>query len=133
MRRAVCFSFIIHHSAFIIFLWFVRALLALLLGRLDLARARGGRGRRRRLVARVDVRGGGLGLLGRGGRGAGGGRFRQALAGRGWERYLFELRRFGAGGRRRLVGVLRGGGREVDALLGLLVLALEVEFAYVFG
>src|ERR1043165_1557296 len=115
-------------------LWFVVALLPLLLGGLDLGRARGGRGRRRRLFARVDVRGGGFGLLGRAGRGRGGSRFRQALAGRGRQRHLFELGRAG-GGRLGLVVVqaLRGGGGEVDALLGLLVLALEVKLAYVFG
>src|SRR2546423_11690676 len=48
-------SFIIPHSS--LSLLFARALLALLLRRLDLARARDGRGRRRRFVVRRDARG----------------------------------------------------------------------------
>src|SRR2546423_4710145 len=84
-RQAVCHSsFIIPHSSFSLLV--ARALLALLLRRLDLARARGGRGRGRRFVVRRDVRGRRLRLL-RAGLG-GGGRC-PAPAGRRGPRHLF--------------------------------------------
>src|SRR5205085_7497196 len=100
------------------------ALLALLLRRLDLARARGGRGRRRRFVVRRDVRRRRLRLLRAG---LGGRRRGQSLAGRRRQRHLFEFRLSDGGGRGGLVGVaLRRGGHQVCALLRHLALALQV-------
>src|SRR2546423_1270516 len=82
------FQFIVQRSAFIVSLRLVVALLALLLVRLDLARACGGGRRRRFDVVCVDLRRGRLFLAAR----VWGRRGRQALARGGRKRYLFELR-----------------------------------------
>src|ERR1051326_803058 len=109
-----------------------RALLALLLRRLDLARSC--RGRRRGLLVRRDAgrdRFGLLGLL----RSRLGGRRGQAAGRGGRERHVFELRRGDVGGRRLVAFVesLRRRGHQVVAFLGHLALALLVKLVYVFG